>query len=403
MSDFDQSAVIDAVPPGAKAPRPQVIVPWSLKRSRPKTFFRYFLILGQYIPLVVLSIAQLFVFEICVIPALILGRLPNWALRFISKVYAYQARVGAYMALLTDDYPPFKLNPEPGSYPIEVELFPVKMGRWGIFFRGLLAIPAYLFNTLVSAGHSFFLIATWLIGVFAGRTPVALFASNAALYRYTLRLQAYFMLLSSRYPAGLFGDDVAETELVAPGTAPEVQPLEAVDLTKPSAPSGSINRLDKLSEPDYPVYRMRREAKNILKVSIVVGAVAIAGYVVLIVALVGSGVINDVKIQNDHDNLASSFTTFNKAEETCSNIICLSGPSEVLATKLQAYAATVRKGHFADSERDALASATDALAHDIAGIATAKTGAEVDTFNEQLDSLSKAFDSAYQDYLNAVS
>ena len=66
------------------------------------------------------------------IPILLLGRFPGWGYRWVGGYLGYAARVGAYVSLLSPEYPPFSLAGE--MYPVRVRYDEgVRIFRlWGI-------------------------------------------------------------------------------------------------------------------------------------------------------------------------------------------------------------------------------------------------------------------------------
>ncbi len=50
------------------------------------------------------------------------------------------------------------------------------------------------------------MFVTWLIVLIAGRMPRSLHEALAAAVRYQARVTGYFLMLTARYPGGLFGD-----------------------------------------------------------------------------------------------------------------------------------------------------------------------------------------------------
>jgi len=171
--------------------------------------FRIILVIPQFIVLYFLGIATLFVVVIGWFAALFMGRFPEWAHSFISGVVRWYTRVGAYMFLLTDRYPPFSLDDE--AYPARPILpAPGRLNRWAVLFRIILAIPAGAFCQIVEYGLTFpLLLVMWFVVLIRGRMPPSLYASYSALLRYQVRFHAYFLMLTSEYAWGMLGDRVA--------------------------------------------------------------------------------------------------------------------------------------------------------------------------------------------------
>jgi hypothetical protein len=108
--------------------------------------------------------------------------------------------------LLTDVYPPFSIDDEPG-YPVRIALPPrERLNRLAVLFRVILSIPAYLLTTIVSfGGMTIVAFIAWLITLIAGRLPNGLHQAYTTIFRYSTRAICYFYLLTPTYPKGLSG------------------------------------------------------------------------------------------------------------------------------------------------------------------------------------------------------
>lgn len=170
--------------------------------------FRFILAIPQFIVLDLLFIAFFFVVVIGWFAALFTGRLPEWAHTFLGGVIRWYARVGAYVFLLTDRYPPFSLDD------VEYPARPILPGRGplnrvSVFFRIILAIPAAVFYEIVLYGLTVpLLFFMWIVVLFRGSMPQALYDAYAALLRYQVRFHSWFSMLTSEYAWGMLGDSV---------------------------------------------------------------------------------------------------------------------------------------------------------------------------------------------------
>ena len=174
-------------------------------QNRLTVLVRIILAIPQLVVLWVLSIAAEVVVIVCWFAALILGRLPEGMAGFLAGYLRWAARVQAYLLLLTDDYPPFELGD--ARYAVHVQIRPGPLNRLAVFFRFVLAIPAYIVAALVIWGmQTIVLFVTWLIVLIAGRMPRPLHEAYAAGLRYYVRFLGYVFLLTATYPGGLFGD-----------------------------------------------------------------------------------------------------------------------------------------------------------------------------------------------------
>ena len=148
--------------------------------------------------------------------ALVTGRLPHFAVTYLSGYLRWYSRAGAYLLLLTDEYPPFAFGD--GAYPVRLAVGSGKLNRLTVAFRIILAIPAAVVSILLAFGFTTIVVfVAWLTALIAGRLPASLHQAFAAVLRYTVRCYGYLYLLTGAYPAGLFGDGPgAQTEAVPP-------------------------------------------------------------------------------------------------------------------------------------------------------------------------------------------
>ena len=219
--------------------------------------FRIILAIPQLIILYILFIALVIVVVIGWFGALFMGRFPGWAHAFASGVIRWATRVGAYLFLLTDRYPPFSLEDE--AYPARPMLPPAggRLNRWSVFFRIILAIPASVFYEVVLYGLTFpLLIVMWLVVLIRGAMPEPLYDAYAALLRYEVRYQSWFMMLTSEYPWGMLGDPAGPMSPAASAPAPATGPGTAVPGHDASA------ALLRLPRPPAPGRRLRRRSRS---------------------------------------------------------------------------------------------------------------------------------------------
>ncbi len=80
------------------------------KMSRLTTFFRLLLVIPHIVVLYFVALAAIVVTFISWFAVLFTGRIPKGMFNFISGTLRWQTRVNGYTYLLTDKYPPFKLQ-----------------------------------------------------------------------------------------------------------------------------------------------------------------------------------------------------------------------------------------------------------------------------------------------------
>ena len=205
----------DATAPvaGQSTPAPVLVaLAGPAPQSRLTVAFRIFLAIPQLIVLWLLGVAAGVITIIGWFGALFTGRLPVFAADFLTGYLRWLSRVYAYNYLLTDVYPPFSLDD--ADYPVRVAVMPGRLNRLAVLFRFFLLIPCWIVQTIVSYGAlTIFAFVTWLIVLISGQMPDAIYEALAAVTRYQLRTLGFAMMLTSAYPAGLFGPEAQPGEM----------------------------------------------------------------------------------------------------------------------------------------------------------------------------------------------
>jgi hypothetical protein len=195
------------MPLGSAGPSDEILVAFAepAEQNRLTVLVRIILAIPHLIVLWALGIAAQVVVIICWFAALFMGRLPASLGEFLVGYLRWASRFYGYLFLLTDKYPPFELGD--AEYPVRVLVRPGRLNRLAVFFRLILAIPAYILAALVLYGmETLVMFVTWLIVLIAGHMPRSLHEAIAAGTRYHIRFYGYLFLLTGTYPWGLFGD-----------------------------------------------------------------------------------------------------------------------------------------------------------------------------------------------------
>lgn len=127
-------------------------------------------------------------------------RYPRWWFDFALELARFSTRVGAYMSLLTDQYPS---TVEEQSVHLEVDYPDVErdLSQWLPLVKWFLAIPHFIALAVLAVGAFFAVVIAWFAILFTGRYPRGLFDFIVGVTRWGLRVQAYaFLLVTDRYP-----------------------------------------------------------------------------------------------------------------------------------------------------------------------------------------------------------
>ena len=127
-------------------------------------------------------------------------RYPRWWFDFALEVTRFSARVGAYLGLLTDQYPS---TVEEQSVHLHIDYPDVErdLNRWLPLVKWLLAIPHLIILLVLSVAAFVAVVIAWFTILITGRYPRGLFDFVVGVARWWLRVQAYaFLLVTDRYP-----------------------------------------------------------------------------------------------------------------------------------------------------------------------------------------------------------
>jgi hypothetical protein len=169
-------------------------------RSRATVFFRLLLAIPHLIWLYAFA-AIAWVFAVVNwFAALFRGRSVSGLHNFMAAYLRYQTAVYAYVSLITEPWPADFLGKQ-GAYPIDVRVAePERQNRWRIFFRLLLAIPAFLLAIGMLSALAVVAVLGWWAAMFTARMPTGLRNLGVYALRYQAQVNAYALLLTEAYP-----------------------------------------------------------------------------------------------------------------------------------------------------------------------------------------------------------
>ncbi len=171
------------------------------RRSRLTTFFRWILAIPHFLFAAAYGIAFCVVYIISWFALLFTARWPAALYEFTGGYLRYITRLGAYVYLGVDKYPPFS-GASDDSYPVRVHIAPPldRYSRVKVFFRFIYAVLALVIRYAMGIVIGFVALISWFVIVITARQPASLQnALNFAL-SYTTRADALIFLITETYP-----------------------------------------------------------------------------------------------------------------------------------------------------------------------------------------------------------
>ncbi|WP_205698929.1 DUF4389 domain-containing protein [Conexibacter sp. SYSU D00693] len=214
------------------------------KRSRLTTFFRFLLAIPHVVAIAVVGLVSVFAVIAMWFSQVFAGRSIPGAHRFVLGTVRWSIRLGAYMLLATDRYPPFSLDPGP-DFPVRVvgpEEPAPEASRWKALLRYFLAIPWGILNFAYMVVAYLAAIGSWFAILVTGRQPEGLQKAIHMGLASNLQYYSFYALLTDRWPPiepELRLEPRARGALPssAPATAPAPVPAAVGPAPAPEAPA----------------------------------------------------------------------------------------------------------------------------------------------------------------------
>jgi hypothetical protein len=370
----------------------------SAPQSRLTVAFRIFLAIPQLIVLWLLGVAAGVITIIGWFGALFTGRLPVFAADFLTGYLRWLSRVYAYNYLLTDAYPPFTLDD--ADYPVRLAVTPGRLNRLAVLFRFFLLIPCWIVQAVVSYGAlTIFMFVTWLVVLVTGQMPDAIHRGLAAVLRYQVRTLGFATMLTSAYPAGLFGDVPAQPGYgdpqAQPGYGAQPEYAQAGYGAPAAAPAGGLSWQLVLSAA----------ARKLVILFIVLGVVLAAVNGAVEAALAGNTVSALAAAKQVVAAIGPSrdaLDSYSANVQACNNkLSCVEGVDRQVAARLNTFAAQLRgiaMPSQATAANAALAAAVSDTAAKFAKLGTAPSAtkyiseAQASGLQQSVDKINQAYD-----------
>jgi hypothetical protein len=123
---------------------------------------------------------------------------PEGLWKLAAYYLRWRVRAISYLTLLRDEYPPF------GDYPYPAELVLTRpdgpRDRMTVALRLFLALPHLLLLWLLGIVWGLTTAIAWVVILFTGRYPETLYGFAIGVLAWTVRVEAYMLLLRDEYP-----------------------------------------------------------------------------------------------------------------------------------------------------------------------------------------------------------
>ncbi len=167
-------------------------------RSRLTTLFRLIMVIPVFIVLMLVSYSTTTFGVFLMI--LFRKKYPKWLFDYQLELARFDARVIAYLGLLTDEYPS---SDEEQTVHVEIA-YPdaaTELNRFMPLIKWLLAIPHFIVLWILNIVALLVTIIAWFAIMITGKYPSILFNFAVGVARWGLRVTSYaFLLTTDRYP-----------------------------------------------------------------------------------------------------------------------------------------------------------------------------------------------------------
>ena len=177
----------------------RLVVNDDLRRNRLTVFFRLILAIPHVIWFFLWGIVAFLAWIVNWFATLFMGRSPDGLHNFLATYLRYETHVYAYILLIADPFPGFGGKP---GYPIDLDVDGAEpQNRLTVFFRLILAIPAWIISSIMGYLNRAVAIFSWFVALVMGRLPEGLRNFAAFALKYEIQTMGYAMLLTQRYPS----------------------------------------------------------------------------------------------------------------------------------------------------------------------------------------------------------
>jgi hypothetical protein len=170
-----------------------------------KVLTNWLIFIPQFIWLYILNIVAFFAAVVCWFSIVFTGAASESLSVFIAGVIRYQWRVVSGLFEWAEPYPPFTIPQgfaDPGGYPADLNVTPAagERNRVTVLVRIIMCIPQFFVLYFLGIAAWVVLIISWFIALFTGQWNPSFKNFCIGFYRWSLRVSAYFLLLTDEYP-----------------------------------------------------------------------------------------------------------------------------------------------------------------------------------------------------------
>ena len=181
-----------------------------LKVPRWVPLIAWLLVIPHVIVLYVLQLVLGVLHLVAFFTILFTAKIPKGLFDVMAMVLRYNWRVSSYLFFMRGKYPPFEFTPsdlDPGTDPAMMSVeYPPKLSRLLIFVKWLLLIPHLIVILLLAIGSLFVLLIAFFAVLITGKWPQGLRNYMVGFMRWTTRVNAYWFLMTDKYPPFRLGE-----------------------------------------------------------------------------------------------------------------------------------------------------------------------------------------------------
>jgi hypothetical protein len=173
-------------------------------RNRLTNLVRYILAFPQLMVVSVLGqVAQLMA-VVSWFAIIVTGKQPKGLWDFMVQYMVWKAHVQGYSMLHVDPYPPFTFDPI--EYPARFTAgeFPLQRDRLTTLLRLVWVIPHFIALMFIGIVWFVTVFIGWLLVVITASYPEGLYNFSVGFTRWSLRVEAYCLLMTDEYPPFAF-------------------------------------------------------------------------------------------------------------------------------------------------------------------------------------------------------